>query len=236
MPRTVIVTAVLLATTFVLSWTGSANGTCIIEPYFPEVPHDHFGEQPCFVACPGAWAEEGHAPGSETDWKVCLRDFDDHTPIVGFSALRIDLTNVLPASICACEEECDDWPYVYPTGPTDANGCTTFRWRGSLLALDMDPSIVQLEIAGCGGEFWQLLFRSPDVNADCEVTLLDFVIFAWAFGKCPPWTISGYEKYTMYCEACEPCPAVGLPGLTLADLVVFARHFDHSCTPGSCDP
>lgn len=179
----------------------------------------------CLFACPGAWGLPGHTPGAITDNKICLYKDDLCTdPLVGFDCLRIDLTAVLPDSICICDEECADFPYIFPEGPTDANGCTTFRFRGSVLDLS---GTSQLQVCGCQDR--PVRFRGPDVDADCNVALADFVIFGGAFVICPP-NPGGYQHYTVYTGHCAPCPQA-----QLADFVIFSQHFGHNCAHTVCD-
>lgn len=181
-----------------------------------------------YVSCPGAWGLPGHQPGNETDWQVCVYTDECAGPLVGFDCLRLKFEHVYPDSICVCDGECVDFPYVYPEGPTDVNGCTTFRWQGTILALDddIDPALLQI----CGCQDMPLFFRSPDVNADCEVGLTDFVVFASAFGICPPEP-TGLQHYTIYTGHLAPCPKPGT-----SDFVVFVKHWAHSCTHTVCDP
>ena len=188
----------------------------------------------CWISCPGAWGLPGHTPGEETDWQVCVYTDNCAGPLVGFDCLRLKLADVDPDSICVCEEECADFPYVYPEGATDGAGCTTFRFRGTILSLGDDGvgEVAYLQVCGCAD--MPLMVRSPDVNADCTVGLSDFVVFVSAFGICPPEP-SGLQHYTIYTGHCAPCPEP-----QLSDFVVFVRHMDHECDggglPGSCDP
>jgi len=191
----------------------------------------------CLFACPGAWGLPGHTPGAITDNKICLyRDDLCTDPLVGFDCLRIDLSQVLADSICVCDEECADYPYILPEGPTDANGCTTFRFRGSNLQLEEwptreEPPVNYVDIAWlqvCGCQVRPVRFRGPDVDADCNVALADFVIFGGAFVICPPQP-AGYQHYTVFTGHCAPCPQAAL-----SDFVVFSQHFGHSCTEGAC--
>ena len=193
--------------------------------------------QNCLLVCPGAWGLNGHVPGELTDNKICLYKDDNCTePLVGFNCLMIDLSEIYPDSICVCDEECVDWPYILPVAATDGNGCTNFRFRGSILQLEEwptreDPPFNYVDIAWlqvCGCQDRPVRFRSPDVNADCEVSLADFVVFGAAWTADPA---IGYQQYTVYTGHCAP-----MPGPVLADFVVFAAHYGHSCTPGWCDP
>jgi len=188
---------------------------------WPDLP------QNCLFVCPGAWGLPGHTAGSISDNKICLYTDDLCTvPLAGYDCLRIDLSAVAPDSICVCDTE-TTFPYIFPTGPTDANGCTTFRFEGSILQLEedlataIDPAVLQV----CGCQDRPVRFRSPDVDANCNVELADFVIFSGAFIICPP-APSGYQQYTVYTGHCAPCPQA-----QLADFVVFSSHFGHSCTP-----
>jgi len=144
---------------------------------------------------------------------------------VGYDCLRIDLTAVSPDSLCACSGQTFD--YIYPTGPTDSNGCTTFRFNGSILQMEndlataVDPAVLQV----CGCQDRPVRFRSPDVNADCSVDLSDFVIFGQSYAICPP-DPSGFQHYTVYSAHCAPCPRP-----QLADFVIFGQHYNHSCAP-----
>ena len=189
----------------------------------------------CVVSCPGAWGQPGHNPGEETDWVICLYTEDCLGPMVGFDCLRIALADVDPDSICVCEEECADWTYIYPEGPTDGTGCTSFRFRGTILNLEDDTSpgaeIGRVQVCGCPDI--ELLVRSPDVNADCVVGLTDFVVFGSAFALYPCVAQpTGLQHYTVYTGHCAPCNHP-----SLSDFVVFGKHFDHKCEPaGSCDP
>jgi hypothetical protein len=198
--------------------------------------------QNCLFVCPGAWGEDGHASGTLTDNKICLyRDDLCTDPLVGFAreCIRIDLSEIYADSICVCEEECADFPYIFPEGATDLNGCTTFRFRGSILQMEEWPTretppinyvdIAWLQVCGCQDR--PVRFRSPDVDASCEVGLADFVIFGAAFVLTDPPGPLGYQHYTVYTGHCAPCPQPGL-----GDFIVFARHFGHICTPGGCDP
>lgn len=200
---------------------------------WPDAPEN------CLFTCPGAWGLPGHTPGTFVDNKICLYKDDLCTdPLVGFDCLRIDLSEILPDSICVCDEECTDFPYIFPEGATDANGCTTFRFRGSILQLEEWPAretppvnyvdIAWLQVCGCQDR--PVRFRGPDVDANCNVELSDFVTFGGAFIICPPAAIN-YQNYTVWNNHCAPCPQA-----SLADFVTFAGHFGHSCTPGPCDP
>ncbi len=187
--------------------------------------------QNCLFVCPGAWGVTGHQPGNLTDNKICLYSDDlCSVPLVGFDCLRIDLSSVWADSICVCDEECVDFPYIFPEGPTDVTGCTTFRFRGSILQMELaEPDdVAWLQVCGCQDR--PVRFRSPDLDGDCVVGLSDFVTFGIAFVICPPQPI-GYQHYSVYYGHCAPCPKPGL-----ADFVVFTPHFGHSCTPGICDP
>jgi hypothetical protein len=194
----------------------------------------------CLFVCPGAQTDPGHLANQEADLKICLYEDQNCTVgLVGFSAMRLDMSLVLPDSICVCEEDCDDFPYIAPEGPTGVDGCTSFRFRGCIHQLEedlvtaVDP--VMLQVTGCQDR--PVRFRSPDLNCDCVVGLADNVIFSGAFVICPQAIPpgpqpTGRQHYTVYTGHCAPCPQA-----QLSDNVVFSRHFDHTCTaPGSCDP
>lgn len=196
--------------------------------------------QNCLFVCPGEWGvDDGHFPGNLADNKICLYKDDLCTdPLVGFNCLRIDLSEILPDSICVCDEECTDYPYIFPEGPTDANGCTTFRFRGSILQLEEWPTrevppasyvdIAWLQVCGCQDR--PVRFRGPDVDADCTVGLADNVIFSAIFDKVGAST--GYQHYTVYANHCAPKDNPGL-----ASNVIFSKHLDHTCgVPTVCDP
>ena len=225
---------VLVAGVFALAPTANADvPDCECTTINGQVIADgsHYYYPPTYyplVSCPGAWGLPGHTPGSETDWVICLYDDNCVNPLVGFDCLRLKLEHVLPDSICVCDEECTYFPYIYPEGPTAINGCTSFRFRGTILALDTDIDPVLLQICGC--QDLPLFVRSPDVNADCAVGLTDFVIFSGAFGICPPEP-TGLQHYTIYTGHTAPCPRPGL-----SDFVVFVNHWGHSCTHVVCDP
>lgn len=190
----------------------------------------------CLLVCPGAWGLPGHAAGDPTDNKICLYKDDLCTMgLANFGNFRIDLSQVAPDSICVCTDECPvtgTFPYIMPVVPTGGDGCTTFRFQGSILQMEndlataVDPALLQ--VSGCQDRI--VRFRSPDVTADCSVGLPDFVVFGAAFVICPP-APTAYQHYTVYTGHCAPCPKPGL-----ADFVVFALHFGHSCVPGPCDP
>ena len=200
----------------------------------------------CLMSCPGSKAEPNHALGSALDWRFCLWTDDACTvPLVGFDCVRLYLGEVVADSICVCQEECPssggDFPYVYPYAPTDATGCSGFRWRGTILALYGDAvDNAYLQVCGCQDQI--VCFRSPDVNANCEVGLEDFVIFAGTFGMDAPGPPFGppvgLQYYTVYNLHCAPSEGPALP-----DFVTFATHFGHTCPdapvgpiPGDCDP
>lgn len=187
----------------------------------------------CLVSCPGSWGLPGHTSGSETDWRLRIYDpaiLPECTAgLADFEDMFLAFDDISPDSICVCDEACTDWPHVSPIAPTDAFGYTSFRVRGSILALSYDDvDNVFLNVGICAPA--RVCFRSPDVNADCAVDLADFAIFAAAFVICPPQP-SGYQKYTVYTVHCAPCPQP-----LLADFILFATHFGHSCTAGACDP
>jgi hypothetical protein len=208
----------------------------------------------CLFACPGAWLRTGHTPGAVADNQIRLyRDDLCTDPLVGFDCLRIDLSEIYPDSICVCDEECVDFPYIYPEGPTDATGTTQFRFRGSILQLEEWPTretppasyvdIAWLQVCGCQDR--PVRFRGPDVDASCNVALADFVIFSAAFilgdpGN-PNTQPSGYQHYTIYDPGTHCAP---MPKPALSDFVIFSPHFGdpansdlpHACTPGACDP
>jgi hypothetical protein len=184
--------------------------------------------QNCLFVCPGQFGvDTGHGVGSLVDNKICLfSDENCSVGIVGFDAMRIDLTGVSADSICVCDDACGDYPYIYPSAATDGTGCTTFRFRGSILQLENSGAdVAWLQVAGCQIE-QPVRFRSPDVNADCVVSLADQVVFA-NVGN-PP---TGYQHYTVYSGRCAP-PV----GPLLGDQVIFALHLDHVCTHTVCDP
>jgi hypothetical protein len=179
----------------------------------------------CMVSCPG---------GDATAGNVCVHTEGCVSPLVGFECLRLRLNMVDPDSICVCEPGCADWPYVYPDGPTDLAGCTTFTPEGhAILALGNDLDNAVVEVCGCADTPVQ--YRSPDINADCDVGLLDFVVFGSAFGLWPCLAQpTGLQHYTVYTGHCAPCNHP-----VLADFVVFAAHFGHGCLiagPGACNP
>jgi hypothetical protein len=187
----------------------------------------------CLFVCPGAWGSAGHNTSSLANNKICLYQDDlCSVPLVGFDALRIDLSQVLPDSICVCDGQCTDFPYIFPQGPTDANGCTTFRFRGSILQLELagGDDVAWLQVSGCHDR--PVRFRSPDMDADCDVDLSDLILFGKAFVSCPPYPSGGEAwVYAVYAGHCAPCPKAGG-----ADFVVFAPHFGHTCTHTVCDP
>jgi hypothetical protein len=218
-----------------------AVGMLVAAPAMADVPNcdcldDYDATWPdapdnCLFVCPGAWGLPGHTSGSISDNKICLYKDDLCTdPLVGFDCLRIDLSEILPDSICVCDEECLDYPYIFPEGATDVNGCTTFRFRGSILQLEDYGGVDVAWLQVCGCQDRPVRFRGPDVDADCNVGLGDFTVWSGTFNICPPQP-AGYQHYTVYNGHCAPCPAPGL-----ADFVIFSSHFGHSCTPGACDP
>ncbi len=185
----------------------------------------------CLFVCPGAWGLPGHNPGQIADNQICLyKDQNCTDPLVGFDNLRIDLTGIVADSICVCDSECGTFPYIMPTAATDANGCTSFRFQGSILQLEqvMGTDVAWLEVSGCQDR--PVRFRGPDVDANCDVGLADFAIFGAAFIICPGEP-TGYQHYTVYTGHCAPCPQPAL-----ADFAIFGAHFGHTCTPGACDP
>jgi hypothetical protein len=184
----------------------------------------------CLFVCPGASTDPYHGVNTLSDNQITLYSDDGcSVPLQGFDAMRIDLTEIYADSICVCDDECSDFPYIYPLNPTDASGHATFRFRGSILQLENDylgpdPDVAWLQVTGCQDR--PVRFRSPDVNADCVVGLSDQVTFSQTTA-----TPTGYQHYTVYATHCAP-PVV--PGL--GDQVVFSQHIDHTCTHVSCDP
>jgi hypothetical protein len=188
--------------------------------------------QNCLFVCPGAWGLPGHTAGAIADNKICLYKNDAcNDPLVGFDCLRIDLSAVAADSICICDTEAGTWPYIMPTAATDGTGCTTFRWQGSILQMDTYPfrdgtvdEQAWLQVCGCQDR--SVRFRSPDVNADCDVSLADFSIFGASFALYPcAAQPTGYQHYTVYNVHCAPCNHP-----SLADFSVFGTHFGHACT------
>lgn len=195
---------------------------------WPDTPEN------CLFNCPGAWGLAGHTAGSISDNKICLYyplvgPCED--PVVGYDNLRIDLSDLdWPDSVCVCDTEAADWPYIMPTAATDGSGCTSFRFQGSIQQLDNYPNRpapsdqAWLQVGACQDRV--VRFRSPDLNADCNVGLADFAIFTGAFSLYPcAAQPTGYQWYTVYNFYCHPCP---FPGL--ADFSTFGTHFGHSCT------
>jgi len=190
--------------------------------------------QRCGVTCPGGSGDPFHGPGQDVDYTITLYTDGCAGPLVGFDCYRINYEAVDPDSICVCEELCPDFPYIYPTGPTNASGVGTFNMsRITLLNLENAVEAPQLQVCGCPDI--PLWFRSPDVNADCTVGLTDLVIFNSAFVLNPCVAQpTGLQHYTVYTGHCAPCDHPGL-----SDFVVFSRHLDHTCAaaiPSSCDP
>ncbi len=230
-----VIAAALIGVLALATAAFAQNCDCIVEcgPHVVGMPWD-MPDGACLVSCPGSWGLLGHTPGSETDWR--LRIYEPPGCVVGkadfgdmFLAFNARPDSVRPDSICVCVEACTNWPFVSPVAPTDEDGYTSFRMRGSILALPGDVvDNVYLHVGACPPV--SVCFRSVDVNADCVVNLVDFVIFVGASVICPPQP-TGYQQYTVYSGHCAPCPRPGL-----ADFVLFARHFGHSCTPGACDP
>jgi len=188
----------------------------------------------CVLSCPGAGTDNGHGAGQDIDWVVTLYTEDCLGPMVGFDCYRIALADVSPDSMCVCDEECADFSYIYPEGPTNGFGQGTFRFRGTILNLETDTSpgaeVPRLEVCGCGDI--PVLVRSPDIVPNCNVELADFVVFSSSFGLAPCLAQpTGLQHYTVYTVHCAPCNRP-----QLSDFVVFSRHFGHNCTPGACDP
>lgn len=188
----------------------------------------------CLFNCPGAWGLPGHTAGSISDNKICLYypligPCED--PVVGYDNLRIDLSQIPHDSLCVCDTEAANWPYIYPTAATDGSGCTTFRFSGSVINMKTYPyrdgtadDQPWLQVGACQDR--QLRMRSPDFNADCKVDLVDFVIFTGAFVLYPCGALPGlWQHYTVLNSHCAPC---NFPNLS--DFATFGQHFDHSCT------
>jgi hypothetical protein len=84
---------------------------------------------------------------------------------------------------------------------SDFGGCGTIQFGAQSEGVNFVPSPT-IEV------------RSPDINGDCQVSLLDFIAFAALYGTIDP---------------CGDYDCDGAVGLN--DFIVFASHYGHICPP-----
>jgi hypothetical protein len=172
----------------------------------------------CAKFCPGgdSYGDPGPAPVSLV---VTIRDSCGF-PIVGFDDFHVRIVPSQEGSFLACcWEEQPTVPngiQVLPDGSTDENGQATVNitWGGGCdRALSLVPILDARSVEF--GSLPTLQVRSPDVNGDCEVGLIDYTLFASHFGSSEPeaWIAD------LNCDGT----------VDMIDFSVFASHYGHTC-------
>ncbi|NIM20713.1 MAG: hypothetical protein GTO51_10880 [Candidatus Latescibacteria bacterium] len=143
---------------------------------------------------------------------VTLKDYNGD-PIPGVPAADFWLIGCLDGiNLCGGSRS------INADHPTDANGQTTIS--GTIIGGGCDDGlhVVALGIlVGCPPTSLQIKVRSPDINGDLTVDLVDFVTFALGFPN-PP---NSYDE-------CLDFNDDGV--INLIDVALFALHFVHSCS------
>lgn len=198
-----------------------ANPCC--KPYPANCELAFLGSPPaCAVLCPsGDVQQQGGAAPIELE--VVIRDSCGY-PIEGYEDIVAVLEPMGDVAIfrlcCAIQQPAVLGPLAArPVDPTDANGRTSISlyWGGGA------SDSLRLSVGVGGGAMLpdavSVAVRSVDLNADCEVDPLDFMMFASHFG-------------TSEWQSDFDCDGTVGP----LDFGIFSSHFGHDCVGGETRP
>jgi hypothetical protein len=180
------------------------------------------GKDRCWLSCPGPV----HNPLEGVYWNIWVYD-DAGNPLVGFDCARVHIPSY-PDSVCLCTEETQnsDLPYIYPVGPSDANGMMTFLFQGSI---HCTSDMCGVQVCGCASE--KVWIHSVDLNLNCNPTgsgadaaIIDDVIN----DPTSPGQWSGKTGYGVY-VGMDNCVDDDCGG---GDGAIFENHLDHGF--GTC--
>jgi hypothetical protein len=165
----------------------------------------------CWFICPQGDAQSLAAGGNEIC--VCIEDVNGD-PIPNILATDFWLIGCTDIYLCAGAGSID------ADSATGANGCTSISdtWFAGGCELVGVHVVCQGVIIGCPPTCLNIVVVSPDLDADGDVDLVDFSLFAAAFN-----TSTGDAGY-------DPCCDYDCDGdVDLVDFSLFAQHWQHSC-------
>ncbi|MFH1754819.1 MAG: Ig-like domain-containing protein [Candidatus Latescibacterota bacterium] len=204
-----VLAALLICWQFLPMNTNSASSG-IVSPCSSETYFCGAGDR-CWFICPQG---DGNtlASGGNT---ICVHVEDQFgNPIAGILATDFWLVGCTDLYLCAGAGS------IGADSATNANGNTTIS--GTMFAGGCDlvgvHVVVQGVIVGCPPTCLSMIVVSPDLDADGDVDLVDFAIFAPSFNKS-----LGHPSY-------NPCCDFDCDGdVDLVDFSIFAQHWQHSC-------